>query len=186
MGSDNTSDDTPEDTAAARLAHLQRYHREHPVTGPAEGSRRTVVHPSAPLSLATLDHVTASVREIADHTYAINPEAGPVPAAAAAVYDWCHEHTEHADEVERDRVLAVEYRHYLEHAIRAGDHTVVCKHRCPACRTWGLMWDASRQKAVCTHRRCTTRNNLSSTWSLARLAFAHVAEQKNLRQASAT
>lgn len=127
MGS-NTTD--AEDSAATRLAHLDRYYREHPVTGPVEGHNPTV-KPGSLLNLDTLDHVTASVREIADHTYSINPTAGPLPATASGVYDWAREHTEHADTSERLQLAIIEYRQYLEHAVRAGDHAVVCTHRCP-------------------------------------------------------
>ncbi|MFB8182550.1 hypothetical protein ACFC8N_42505 [Streptomyces sp. NPDC055966] len=179
------TDDTDGDGAAARLHHLQQYYREHPVTGPAEG-HRTTVHSGAPLSLATLDHVTASVREVAEHTYAVNPGAGPIPESVAAVYDWCHAHTEHAPETVRARGEVIEFRQFLEHAIRAGDHAVVRKQRCPKCRTWGLMWQQQMQRAVCTNTDCVDRDGFSRTFDLARLAYEHVAARKNLRQASAT
>lgn len=182
MGTTDTSDT---DGAAARLHHLQQYYREHPVTGPVEG-RSATVNPGAPLSLATLSHVADSVREVADHTYAVNPKAGPVPASAAAVYDWCRQHTEHADDVDRMRGEVIEYRQYLEHAIRAGDHGVIPRHRCPKCRTFGLMWQQHMQRALCTNTRCVDRDGFSRTFSLAKLAYEHVAARKNLRQASAT
>lgn len=188
MGTTTTSSDG----AAARLHHLQQYLHERPVTGPAGHSyissepRATAVHPGAPLNLAHLDYIDDAVREIADHTYAANPDAGPVPTPAAAVYDWCHEHTQHAPEVQRERLAVIEYRQYLEHAIRAGDHDVVCRHRCPACRSWGLMWQQQMQRAVCTSGRCVDRAGLSRKFSLARLAYEHVTTRKNLRQASAT
>jgi hypothetical protein len=179
----NTDGDS--DGAAARLQHLQRYFREHPVTGPVEG-RTTVVHPGAPLSLATLDHVTASVREIADHTYRVNPADGPVPAAAAAVYDWAHKHTEHADDIDRERLATVEYRQYLDHAIRAGDVKVIRRHPCPKCRTWGLMWLHEAQRAICTNTGCLDRDGCSNQFTLSRIATDHVGGRKNLRPVSAT
>jgi hypothetical protein len=172
------------DGAANRLAQLQRYYREHPVTGPVEGHAPTV-QPGTPLNLVTHDHIQASVREIADHTYALNPDAGPLPPRVEAVYDWCREQTKHADETEQQRLAVIEYRQYLEHAIRAGDYKVIPPHRCPECRTWGLRWVPDVQRAVCTHSECVDRNGLSTRLSLASLAHEHIA-RKNLRQASAT
>jgi hypothetical protein len=179
----NTDNDT--DGAAARLHHLQQYYREHPVTGPLEG-HAPVVNPGAPLSLATLDHISASVREVAEHTRALNPHAGPVPAEAAAVYDWCREHTEHADDIDRQGLEVIEYRQYLEHAVRAGDHKVVRRHRCPKCGTWGLMWQPDMQRALCTNTGCVDRDGFSTTVPLARLAYEHVVGRKNLRRVSTT
>src|SRR5688572_11076352 len=79
--------DTSKDTAAARLRQLTQYFREHPVTGPVEGHAASRSAP-APLSLATLDHIHASVNEVVEHTHAANPKAGPAPARADAVYTW--------------------------------------------------------------------------------------------------
>ncbi|MET8585691.1 hypothetical protein ABZX39_33210 [Streptomyces collinus] len=183
---------TDSDGAAARLRYIQNFVHDHPVTGPAghsyipSESRPTAVHSPTPYRLTVLDHISASVDEIAEHTYAANPDAGPVPSQPAAVYDWCHQNTEHAPEADRERLEAIEYRQYLEHAIRAGDDSVVCRHRCPTCRTWGLMWQQHLQRAVCTNSRCHDRAGAASKFTLARLAFEHVATRKNLRQARAT
>ncbi len=182
MGTSTTDDS---DGAATRLHHLQRYFREHPVTGPVEG-HRSVVTPGAPLQLDTLDHIQASVREIAGHTYALNPAAGPVPAESAAVYDWAREHTEHADDIDRQRLAVVEYRQYLEHCIRAGEYKVIRRHPCPKCGTWGLMWQTERRRALCTMTECVDRDGVSTTVSLPRLAHAHVMSRENLRRANAT
>ena len=173
------------DGAASRLAHLQKHFREYPVTGPLEG-HTTVVNPGAPLSLGTLDHIQASVHEIARHTYALNPQAGPIPAAAAAVYDWCHQHTEHADDIDRERGQVIEYRQYLEHTVRAGETKVIRRHPCPKCSTWGLMWIEADQRAVCTNTDCVDKDGFSHRFSLSRLATEHVANRKNLRYVSAT
>jgi hypothetical protein len=179
--------DNGTDGAAARLQHLQQYFREHPVTGPVEG-RSTLVHPGAPLNLGTLDHVRDSVREVAEHTYAINPKAGPVPAHAAAVYDWAREHTEHADDIDRQRLAVIEYRQYLEHAIRAGDwRKVIRPQRCPKCNTFSLMWSEEMgDRVLCTNDKCLDRDGFSTMPTLSRLAHAHVNKQKNLRRVSAT
>lgn len=174
-----------DDTAAQRLAGLLAYFREHPTTGPVEGHTPTATA-SAPLSLATLDHITASVAEVVAHTRQVNPAAGPVPAQAAAVYDWCRKNTETCDELQAQRRERIIYRQSLEHAIRAGDVKVVRPHRCPKCRTFGLMWVPEWQRALCTNTECVDKDGLSHSFTLARLAYEHVSSRKNLRQASAT
>ncbi|RSN39994.1 hypothetical protein DMH12_36175 [Streptomyces sp. WAC 04229] len=174
------------DSAAARLRQLNQYFREHPVTGPLEGHSPQAAAP-APLSLATLDHVTASINEVIKHTRSANPSAGRAPTRADAIYDWARQHTEHAPEAVQQRTAAIEYRQYLEHAIRAGDwRKVIRPQRCPECRTFGLMWQADTQRALCTNTRCVDRDGFSTTVTLARLAHQHVTAQKKLRQSRAT
>lgn len=177
--------DEAADTASARLRDILQHFREHPVTGPVEGHTTTRT-PSAPLSLGTLDHIRACVSEVVQHTLDANPDAGPAPSRADAVYDWARQHTAHTDDTVRTRSDVIEYRQYLEHAIRAGDVKVIRKHRCPKCRTWGLMWSREMNRALCTNTDCVTRDGFSRTWSLHKLAWEHIARRKNLRQASAT
>jgi hypothetical protein len=179
------NNNTARDTAAKRLRHLHEYYLKHPVTGPTP-RRPPTIEASAPLNLATLSHIQTSVREVTELTRAANPDAGPAPSRPEAVYDWCRQQTEHADETTQQRLEAIEYRHYLEHAIRAGDKKVIRKHRCPECRTWGLMWDATSQRALCTNTECVDSDGCSTTVTLARLAYEHVTARKNLRQARTT
>ncbi len=178
MGDDST------DTAAARLRHLTTYFREHPTT-PVEG-RTPTPGPTTRLHLGNLDHIRASITEVIEHTHTANPDAGPAPTRADAVYDWCRQHTEHADHAVQVRRDIIEYRHYLEHAIRAGDIKVIRPLRCPECRTWGLMWVRERQAAVCTNTDCVDPDGISHAFSLSRLATVHITSLKNLRDACAT
>lgn len=174
--------DDAQDTAAARLRHLDKYFREHPVTGPVEGHSASRSTP-APLSLATLDHIQASVHEVVELTREANPQAGPTPSRVDAVYDWCREHTEHADEAVQQRRETIEYRQYLEHAIRAGDVKVVRSHRCPSCGTVGLLWHQAAQRARCINRHCARRNGgISRAWTLASLAHEHIASNESLKE----
>ncbi|MGP3737992.1 hypothetical protein ACTWJ9_33320 (plasmid) [Streptomyces sp. GDS52] len=176
------TDDT--DSAAALLRQLSAYFREHPVTGPVEGRAPTRAAP-APLSLATLDHVTQSVRELTDLTDAVNAEPSPLPRNVQDVYAWCVANTEHAPETTQQRRDTVIYRQYLEHAIHAGDwRRVIRPHRCPECRTFSLMWKEGR--ALCTKSECVDADGMSTTVTLARLAHEHVAARKSLRHVSAT
>ena len=178
-------DEAAADTASGRLRHLHDYFLEHPVTGPVEGHTPTRTA-AAPLSLGTLSHIRASVAEVVQHTHETNPDAGPAPTRADAVYDWARQHTEHADDTDRIHGEIIEYRQYLEHAVRAGDIKVVRRHPCPLCGTWGLMWVREHQRALCTNTDCTDRDGLSRMFPLHRLAFEHVIGRKNLRHVSAT
>lgn len=172
------------DSAAARLRQLNEYFLQHPVTGPTEGRTPTRT-PGAPLSLATLDHVTDSVRELAELTDTVNAEPSPLPQQVQDVYAWCIANTAHASEITQQRRDTVIYRQYLEHAIRAGDwRKVIRPQRCPECRTFGLMWRSGR--ILCTNSECTDPDGTSTTVTLARLAHEHVTGRKNLRQVRTT
>lgn len=173
------ADDT--DTASARLHQLSTYFRTHPATGPTERTSRSTT-PGAPLNLGVVDHITRAVAEVVDHTRTVNPDAGPLPAHVAAVYDWCREHTQHAPEIEQQRRETLELRHRLEHAVQAGDGLVVRPIRCPACGTIGVHWNAQAWRAVCLNRNCARRNDgVSQTWTLAQLAHHQISAQKSLR-----
>jgi len=174
-----------DDTAAKQLAGLHQYFLEYPITGPAEipPASRTA---SVPLNLGTVDHIHASVQEVVDHTRTVNPAPEPLPRRVQDVYAWCRANTQHADAAQQQRRETIIYRQYLEHAIRAGEHEVIPPHRCPSCRTWGLMWMPAAQRAVCTNLECVTRDGTSNTFTLARLAYEHVAAQTELARARAT
>lgn len=175
------------DTAAARLHQLATYFRDHPVTGPVEGHTPGRSAAPAPMSLATLDHIRSSVQEVVTHTRTANPDAGPLPERVEAVYAWARDNTQRAPEIDQQRLEVIEYRQYLEHAIRAGDwRKVIRPQRCPECRTFGLMWEHAMQRALCTNTDCVDKDGFSTTVSLSRLAHEHIAGRKHLRQARTT
>lgn len=162
-------------TAAAKALRLLNTAdlRHHPARGPQE-RRTTSTTPSAPLNLGIVDHIARTVAEVADHTRQIDPDAGPLPARVEDIYDWYTAHTGDADEAQRRyRDMLIE-RHRLEHAVRLGDYDEVCKHPCPRCGCWGLMWQIGGTRARCSNRRCRTPDGLTSTWTLARLAAQKV------------
>lgn len=180
------------DTAAGRLHELHAYHRQRPVKSAAGHSyissapRPTVVDPEAPVDLDVVDHIQASLREVVGDTLAANPEAGPLPARVEAAYSWYIENTANAPEAVRQRRDTVIYRQSLEHAIALGNRKVVRPHRCPQCRTLGLMWPPGGERAVCTNHNCLDADGMSSTWDLEQLAYAYIAGQKNHGRARAT
>lgn len=170
-----------EDTAGTRIGLLHRHFRDHPRTGPAERPTRRSV-PGTPVNLAIIDHLTASVTEVTDHTRAVNPDATPLPERVEDVYRWYMANTAQAPEAARQRRDAVICRQQLEHALAMGDTTVIRPHRCPSCATFGLFWQEAAGRAMCVNRDCAALNGgIHRTWTLARLAYAHVAAEKSLR-----
>jgi len=176
-----TDDDTS--AAAGRLGALLTHLRQRPVTGPAghsyipSGPHTHPVHSPALVDLGVVDHVNASVAELVDYAHDVAPDGEPLSEGAQNVYRWVVDRTSDAPAEVRQRRDTIIYRQSLEHAIAAGDVKVVRPHRCPACRTLGLFWRAEFGKAVCTNGRCLTKDGLSHKWSLARLAYEHIAEQ---------
>ncbi|WP_042174621.1 hypothetical protein [Streptomyces sp. NBRC 110035] len=161
--------------AAARALRLLNTPalRHPPTRGPQE--RRTAsTTPAAPLNLGIVDYLARTVAEVADHTREVDPQAGPPPDRVEDIYDWYTAHTGDADEDQQRRRDTVIERHRLEHAVRLGEFDEVCKHPCPRCRCWGLMWQAAGNRARCTNRRCRTPDGMSSSWTLGRLAAQKV------------
>ncbi|MFM9373319.1 hypothetical protein [Streptomyces sp. Da 82-17] len=175
----------PASQAASQLRLLAQHFTQYPVTGRTGTRRATAATPGTPLNLTVVDHIRASVAEVEQHTRAAAPEAGPLPAEAAAVYEWCRSHTAHADETVRRRRDTLIYRQQLEHAIRLGDTTVVRRHRCPGCGTVGLHWRQAMQRAVCRNQRCRAADGGVSAWTLAHLAHEHIeAQEVRVRRAT--
>jgi hypothetical protein len=148
------------------------------------------VAPALPFNAGVADHISASLQEIAEHTRAANPEAGPLPERVRDSYAWMREHTEHASESYRFRAEVIEYRQWLEHCLQGGDHEPVRKQvrtvPCPECGCWGLMWMAGMREAYCTNTDCTDPEGFSTHLTLSRLAHTHVAAKQKIRQARAT
>ncbi|MFE4915893.1 hypothetical protein ACFRCX_30790 [Streptomyces sp. NPDC056652] len=169
------------DEAAHRLRLLQQEFTTLPACGPGDGRTGRRVHPPVPLNLAVIDHITASVREVAEQARTAAPEAGPLPAAPASIYDWWRQNTPDLDDGAVQARETVIYRQSLEHAIAAGDHKVIRKHPCPGCGCWGLFWRPAAQRAVCVNLDCTDTNGMARTWELKHLAYEHIARQKMLK-----
>ncbi|MFC9497686.1 hypothetical protein [Streptomyces sp. NPDC056982] len=174
--------------AAAQLALLVDYFVELRASSPGGGRRSPTrsIENTAPLNVATLSHIHASVREIKEYVDIESPGTmEPLPKDPAGVYDWCIRNTEHDDEAVKRRRDTLIYRQYLEHKILAGDVKIVRRHRCPGCGTVGLHWRASVGSAVCRNRNCRTPDGLASTWTLAHLAAENIADkEKRSRRAT--
>ncbi|MFK8851299.1 hypothetical protein [Streptomyces sp. Ac-502] len=151
------------------------------------GPRATRVHSPALLDLGLLDYIENAAREVIAHTYTAVPTAGPAPHDADAVYAWAEEHTAHLDAERRRDHDALLVRQAMEHALAAGDESVLSREPCPGCGCWGaLLWRAAARRAVCVNRYCTDRHGRPSTWSLAHLADRHLAAREARRSRRAT
>lgn len=147
--------------------------RHHPVHGPTE-RRSPSTTPAAPLNVGLVDYLARTVDELVTLTRDIAPDAGPLPERLEGLYDWCIEHTGNADADQQAHRDFLFEKQRLEHAVRLGEHNVVCEEPCPGCGRWGLMWDDEGSRARCTHGRCHTPEGLTSTWTLSRLATQKV------------
>ena len=169
--------------AAEQLAFLAEYFVDLPLA-----RRRPIrqIEDVAPCNVDTVSHIHASVREIADYMAVESPGTlEPLPASAPAVYDWLIRNTDTDDDAAKRRRDSLVYRQYLEHAIAAGDPTVVRRHPCPGCGCFGLHWRAPIGKAVCRNRTCRTPEGRAQVWSLAFLAHEYIESQEK-RAARAT
>ncbi|MGW2384356.1 hypothetical protein [Streptomyces sp. NPDC001658] len=143
--------------------------RHHPDHGPTQ-RRAPSASPGAPLNLAIVDHLRQTVAEVADHIRKISPDPAPLPDSVGDLYAWYIDQTGDADLAQQRHRDTVIERHNLEHAIALGEYDAVRPHPCPACGTWGLMWDTGGKRALCTNQDCRTPDGLSTSWTLARLA----------------
>ncbi|MGW2725538.1 hypothetical protein [Streptomyces sp. NPDC001492] len=147
--------------------------RQHPQHGPTE--RRTAsTTPGAPLNLGVIDYLAKTVAEIVDQTTTITPQPKPLPERIEDLYDWSLDNTADADDIQRSYRDTMFEAHRLEHLVRLGETDEVCKHPCPRCGRWGLMWDERGKRAQCSHAKCRTPDGLTSSWTLERLAAQKV------------
>lgn len=147
--------------------------RQHPTTGPVE-RRNASATPGTPLNLGAIDYLTKTVSEIVGLTTTVTPQPKPFPSRIEDFYEWCRDNTSTADDVQRRHRETMFETHRLEHAVRLGEFDEACKHPCPRCGRWGLMWDHEGNRALCTHRKCRTPDGTASTWTLTRLAAQKV------------
>ncbi|MFB7867414.1 hypothetical protein [Streptomyces sp. NPDC056069] len=164
-------------TPAARLALLQAEYLR-PRKGAAPERTATNQPPSAPIRLGVYDHLEACISEVvADARAAKAPEPTPRPRQLDGLYGWYIEQTAHLDAGRRQARDSVIYRQGLEHAVLMGDTSVIRPHPCPACATWGLFWSKEMQAIVCANRHCVDEDGLSTRWTFADIADAHIRRQ---------
>lgn len=173
------------DDAGSRLRILRNEYLAYPAREP--GTRTAAAaHGPAPMNLAMLDHITSSIREVTTHVRTDAPNAGAAPADPAGIYDWWINNTPDLDDEKRREQDRVIYRQSLEHAIRADDRDVICRHPCPGCGCWGLVWSPAQRRAACLNGDCVDEDGTGRTWELMHLAYEHVARQEKISKTRAT
>jgi hypothetical protein len=159
------------DTAAAAASALRLLNSpelRHPPKAAPGLRRATTTTAPAPLDLALVDYLEATIHQVVDHTRQVNPNPEPLPDVDG-LYDWYTRNTLGADEADRRYRDTLIELHALEHALRLGDFDAVRPHPCPACGSWGLFWDREGNRARCSDRDCRDDDGLASSWTPARL-----------------
>jgi hypothetical protein len=168
-----------DDTAERRLRLLKQEFTQPVRSGPGDGRSSRPTHAPAPINLGVVDRIRAAVYEVENHTRTAAPDAGRYTGEESRVYDWARQHTAHLETEQQNAREAIIYRQGLEHAIAAGDTTVVRKHPCPECGCFGLYWREAAQRAVCVNHYCVDANLVSHAWELKRLAHDHIARKES-------
>ncbi|MBI0311663.1 hypothetical protein [Streptomyces javensis] len=153
--------------------------------GSTAGSRasRTArrVHGSAPANTLVLDHLAACDGEVADFIAAARQ--APVSSntsgdsGRASVYRRARVQAEELGLDWKRYLEAMEWRHATSTALLMGDKDVIRPERCPACRTFGLVWVEDSNAAMCVNRYCAVRGQ-PRMWTLTQLAAEHVADRQ--------
>jgi len=179
-------------TDAENRLRLIRQHLLAPQGAGLRADRGTrATEPGAAMRLDVYDHMAAAVDETVALAVSLcddqEPYEKPPTRQVEHVYQWLVDETPHLDE-ERQQVRdALIYRHGLEHAILIGESDIIRRHPCPACVTWGLVWDQHAEQVVCWNRHCAAVDDdgRPATWTLAQLAKDHI-ERKTRRAIRAT
>ncbi|MCA1224115.1 hypothetical protein, partial [Streptomyces sp. 8L] len=156
---------------------------------PLRTARATIA--PTPVNLGILAHLEATAAELTQHAQADAAAARLAgatvpaqPANPADLYGWWENLpiTNEARRLHRDTVI---YRQMLEHAIPEGDiKTLIRRHRCPACRCFGLQWRSSARRAMCFNAHCTDRFGASRLWTLEQIAVHHIQEKRSCHRAT--
>lgn len=170
-------------TPAERLRLIDKYFLAPGGGGPRAERTARATEPAAALRLDVYDHLRGSVDEAAELAKSLCDGAEPYeprPAKLEDTYQWLVEETSHLDQRRQMARDAVIYRQGLQHAILMGDADIICRHPCPDCVTWGLVWDRHREQVVCRNHHCADDDGRPTTWTLKQLAEDHIARKNHL------
>ncbi|MFF6903473.1 hypothetical protein [Streptomyces hydrogenans] len=169
-------------SAGERLRLIQDYFLAPGGGAPRAERTARATEPAAAIRLDVYDHMMQTVQEVTDLAQELRADDAPcVPPAHQRrdVYEWLVEKTDHLSPARQQARDALIYRQGLEHALVMGEANVIRRHPCPACTTWGLMWDRSAEEARCTNLRCADDEGQAATWTLAQIAEHHVARRNS-------
>ncbi|MFF4409733.1 hypothetical protein [Streptomyces sp. NPDC001404] len=146
--------------------------------GPRLGRSATRVHSPASANTTILDHLAACDTEVSDFIAAARQTPAPRADAAqpgrAGIYEHARAQAELLGDDWQECLAAMEWRHAASSALLMGDVDIIRREPCPDCRTWGLVWVASRRAAMCVNRHCAG-HGAPRMWNLAELAAARTA-----------
>jgi hypothetical protein len=151
-------------------------------TTPHHGGRTaTRVHGAAPVNQTVLAHLASCDGEIAafiDRARKRVPPAeddGQLPNRAGA-YDRARYQAEVLGGDAQEYLDVMEWRHRITSALLLGDIDVIRPERCPACRTFGLVWVSETRTASCVNRYCAV-DGVPRAWTIAQLAVERMARR---------
>jgi len=164
-------------TAAELLDQLDTpaWHAAGSTSSPPEIPTQHTVRTGIPINHRILDHITtqddAVHRFIAQARAAGVPGPDPAPGNRSAVYREAHRSADLLGDLWPGYLALREWTAAAETLLLMGDTSVVRREPCPACRTWGLVWDRAAQRAICINAHCAQRNRgLHHEWTTVQLA----------------
>ncbi|TQE33128.1 hypothetical protein [Streptomyces ipomoeae] len=146
-----------------------------------DGRSATRVHGGPPVNQTVLAHLAACDGEVAqfiDRARQADPPSeddGPLPGRAGA-YDRARYQAEQLGGDAQQYLEAMEWRHRITSALLLGEDDVIGTERCPACRTFGLVWVAESRTASCVNRYCAV-DGAPRAWTIAQLAVERMARR---------
>ncbi|WP_282792952.1 hypothetical protein [Streptomyces sp. CC224B] len=146
-----------------------------------DGRSATRVHGAPPVNQTVLAHLAACDGEVAQFIERARQGAAPsegdeaTPGRAGA-YDRARHQAEQLGGDYQDYLDAMEWRHGVTAALLMGDVDVIGKERCPACRTFGLVWVSETRHASCVNRYCAV-DGRPRAWTIAQLAVERAARR---------
>ncbi|MEW2402215.1 hypothetical protein [Streptomyces sp. NPDC046862] len=168
-------------TAAQQLKLMAaHYVRRHPAPREPGTIRSTggPTFPPLPIDPGIVDHMRASVTEVAAYVESNVPDASPAPADDR-VYAWMRANTRQLDPRRQLTGEAIVFRQRLEHALAMGEtevvHRFLKRQSCPDCGCWAsLVWQNPVTRAVCINRRCVNQDGRAHSYELGFLAHRHI------------
>ncbi|MDJ0466110.1 hypothetical protein [Streptomyces sp. H27-C3] len=140
-----------------------------------DGRSATRVHGAPPVNQTVLAHLAECDGEVAQFIERARKGEGPAPEGdgslpgRAGAYDRARYQAEQLGGDSQQYLEAMEWRHSVTSALLMGDGDVIRTERCPACRTFGLVWVSETRHASCVNLHCA-EDGLPRAWTIAQLA----------------
>lgn len=144
----------------ALLALLEAPHWKTPgsTSVRAEGPTAKAMEGGAAVNLTVLDHVEVGRKRLAE---------AEALAASGSAYDRRRAETIRTTQAARSETLL-------------GETARIRQTPCPACGCYGMLWQSTRNRAVCVNRHCAPGNAGQRSWQLAELMRAKTAKPRRV------